>query len=236
MADDANTAHPESTFGIEYPYNIATITRGGHEFHINDTPGKESIKIYHTNGTYWEINETGRVVNNVVGKQYQYNADNVATTMDGHNDTKVYGTQRTNIDGSTSSETGGNEYSGTSGITVNGNKGSVYNASTEGDRFDTTKGNVVTDHEGSVNYNITGDFVQQTTGNRAEMIDGEMSFNVQGGNMDTQVDGGKYRVKADGEILIESDVKITLKVGKSTITMLPSKITVISPKIDLNPE
>ena len=60
MSDPNNRRHPESTFEATYPYNQSTITRSGHEIHINDTPEKESLRVAHTKGSYVEIDKDGR--------------------------------------------------------------------------------------------------------------------------------------------------------------------------------
>ena len=54
-------------------------------------------------------------------------------------------------------------------------------------------------------------------------------------NLDFQADSGKARIKTGSDILIESDSKITLKVGGSTIVITPSNITIKSARIDFNP-
>ena len=63
-----NNRHPDSIAHAEYPYNQSTVTRSGHEFHVNDTPGHESIREAHTTGTMREINKDGDQINVVVGK------------------------------------------------------------------------------------------------------------------------------------------------------------------------
>ena len=89
MSDTNNRRHPPSTFEAEYPYNQATVTRGGHEFHINDTPDKESLRIAHTKGSYVEIDKDGRTVVNSIGKAYYYMCDGFTTSVDGHHDLLV---------------------------------------------------------------------------------------------------------------------------------------------------
>ena len=229
MTKDANTAHPASTFETEYPYNQATITRGGHEFHINDAPGKESIRIAHTAGTYWEIDRDGRLVQSVVGKRYEYNADNVATTTDGHSDSKVSGSGRSVTGGGTLSETGGNVYSGAGGIEISGTSGSKIDSSTGGDGFQTTAGNVVTEHEGDVNHSVVGGMVTQVTEDRADIIGKDYAVSVQEGSMDVQATEGKIRLKAAQDIIIDSDSKIRLQVGDSYIEMTANKIVLYTP-------
>lgn len=109
-------------------------------------------------------------------------------------------------------------------MSVNASKDSQVNAATGGDKFETTSGNIITDHDGHVNYNITGDLVTQVTGHKIDMITGEYGVHVSGGNMDIAIDGGDYKV--------ESPTKILLVVGSSSITMTPNKITIKSPAVE----
>jgi len=110
MSDPNNARNPESTFEAEYPYNQSTITRSGHEIHINDTPDKESLRIAHTKGSYVEIDKDGRTVVNSSGGGYYYFSNSFTTTVDGHHDIKVSGVQNVNVDGSISETTAGNRY------------------------------------------------------------------------------------------------------------------------------
>ena len=48
----------------------------------------------------------------------------------------------------------------------------------------------------------------------------------------TQIDQGKYRVKAGNDITIDSTTKITIVVGSSSIVLEPSKITIKSPAVE----
>lgn len=53
---------PESAYAAEYPYNRTITTRGGHVIELDDTPENARINIYHSSGTYIEINNDGRMV------------------------------------------------------------------------------------------------------------------------------------------------------------------------------
>jgi len=139
MSDTNNRRHPPSTFEAEYPYNQATVTRGGHEFHINDTPGKESLRISHTKGSYVELDKDGRTVVNSIGKAYYYMCDGFSTTVDGHYDLKVKGVMNVNVDGSVSEETAGNRYTAAGGNFVLGAGGNLIEK-VVGDRTDLVGG------------------------------------------------------------------------------------------------
>lgn len=230
---DNNAKHPDSTLKVEYPYNQAMVTRGGHEFHINDTPGNESLRWSHTTGSYIEIDKTGRMVQAVVDKTFQYHADGVSTTSDGHSDSKVSGSSRQNTDGSKSSETGAAQYSGGGGPVVSGSQDSAMHSSAGGDHFQTTSGDVTTSHDGSIHHDYNGDYITHVTGHRADIHQGDWAISSQGGGIDIQIDDGKFRLFDSSDILIESVTNITLKVGKSRIIITPTGINIIASAVNI---
>lgn len=233
--EGSNQKHPKIKYEGVYPNLHVTQRADGSQEIRSLEPGKECFFVVQPSGSYTGYGPDGAEVSVSVGKKHDYAADGTSSTTDGHADSKVSGTSRTNTDGGTSSETGGNQYSGSGGHSVNGTQGSQINSSTSGDSFNTTEGSIVTDHTGNVNHNITGDFVEQITGNKVEIINGEYGLNNQGGNVDIKLDSGKYRLKAADDILIDSDTKITLKVGGSTIVITPDNITITSARVDINP-
>ena len=56
--------------------------------------------------------------------------------------------------------------------------------------------------------------------------DGDYGVHVQDKNIDFKADSGKAQIKTAKDITIESDTKITLKVGGSTIVITPTDITI----------
>lgn len=128
-----NVRYPGSDFTAEYPYNQATITRSGHEFHINDTPGSESLRIGHRKGTFAEINPQGKLTVNVVGKASYYLQDSLSETVDGHRDMKISGSLNLNADNSINMQTAGDWTEGCGGSRISGVAGS-YSLTTAFDK------------------------------------------------------------------------------------------------------
>jgi hypothetical protein len=223
----SNQKHPKIKYEGEYPNLHVTQGADGSQIIRSLEPGKECVFHIEPSGSYHGHGPDGQKVSVSVGKEHSYNAEGTSSVTDGHSDSKVGGSSRTNTNGGTSSETGGNQFSAGGGMSVNANKSSQINSVVGGDKFETTAGNVVTDHEGNVNHNVTGDYVSQVTGNKHDLITGEYGIHVSGGNMDIAVDGGNYKV--------ESPTLIVLQVGGSKITMTPDKITIVAAKIELNP-
>jgi hypothetical protein len=238
MADyEQNVKHPKIPYQGTYPNLHVSQGADGHQIIRSLEPGKESYFEVQPSGSYEGHYQDGTSVSVGVGKSYEYGGDGKSSTIDGHHDAKVSGTMRTNSDGGRSSETAGDQYSGGSGTSINGTNDSAMTHST-GDIFHTSEGNHVTDHTGHVHHNVTGDLVSSVKGNKMEIINGEWGINSQDGNVDIQVDGGKFRLFDVGDILIESTTKITLKVGTSTIVITPSTIEIMaqggSGRIDIN--
>ena len=226
MAYDPNQAHPKIVYDGTYPNLHVTQRADGSQELRSLEPGKESFFNVQPTGNYTGHGQDGAEVSVTVGKKHAYNADGTSSTTDGHSDEKVSGTSRSTVSQGSHSETGGNKYDGTGGSSISGSNNSEVKHSS-GDGFSSTEGNLVTDHEGSVNHNYTGDYVTQVTGHKADIVHGENSITVTGGNMDTSVESGKYKV--------ESSSLIILKVGGSTITITPDNITLKAARIDLNP-
>lgn len=119
-----NQRYPGSDFTAEYPYNQATISRSGHEFHINDTPGSESLRIGHRKGTFAEINQDGKLTVNVVSKASYYLQDSLTETVDGHRDMKMSGSLNINADNAINMQTAGDWTEGSGGNRISGVGGS----------------------------------------------------------------------------------------------------------------
>ena len=62
---------PSNPFSAKYPYNQVTETESGHVIELDNTPGKERVHVYHTSGTYIEVDVNGSMVRKVVGDSYE---------------------------------------------------------------------------------------------------------------------------------------------------------------------
>jgi hypothetical protein len=79
--DDYSWTEPESEASAEnppvYPYNNVTQTASGHTFELDDTRGRERIRLQHGGartggqGSFFEMQSTGDKVEKIVGKNYQ---------------------------------------------------------------------------------------------------------------------------------------------------------------------
>jgi hypothetical protein len=179
------------------------------------------------------INETGDddkkgLTNSLNHEVREYSSGGTSSTSDGHRDEACLdkkGSKRQNFAGDSGVSAGGNIYSGAGETTIGGSKSGGFSHD-QGDTYSATTGIRIFQHTGDTNIDHEGDYVNNTTGNRADLVNGEFAMNIQGGNMDIQVDSGKFRVKSGAELIVESDVTITIKVGSNVITINQAGITI----------
>jgi hypothetical protein len=124
----ANTDYPP-----QYPYNNVTQTKSGHTFEMDDTSGRERIRIQHRANTFIEMHPNGDEVHKVYGNGYEIiikdkNVEIKGTcniTINGNANMHVLGDKNEKIDGNYTMEVMGN-YSqrvrGTSGMIVTADK------------------------------------------------------------------------------------------------------------------
>lgn len=62
----ANTSNPP-----QYPFNNITQTESGHTFEMDDTKGRERVRLQHRTGTFIEMHPNGDEVHKVYGNGYE---------------------------------------------------------------------------------------------------------------------------------------------------------------------
>jgi hypothetical protein len=229
MSDPNNRRHPESTFEATYPYNQSTITRSGHEIHINDTPEKESLRVAHTKGSYVEIDKDGRTVINSVGKAYYYMCDGFTTTVDGHYDLKVKGVMNVNVDGSVNEQTAGNRYTSAGGEYTVGVGGALTQIVVS-DKNEEIGGKSTIAIKGDENKQVDGESVTQNKGLKLDLLQKDWAVNQSSAGNIEIISGGNIRFKCKN-FEVEAD-SITLKtIGGDVI--ITSSAQVISTSAQL---
>jgi phage gp45-like len=224
MSDANNRRHPESTFEATYPYNQSTITRSGHEIHVNDTPDKESLRVAHTKGSYVEIDKDGRTVVNSVGKAYYYTAEGFSSTVDGHYDVKVKGVMNVNVDGSVKEETAGNRYMSAGGDFVFG-VGKTLSETIVSDKYQSIGGNEIVAVKGNENKQVDGESVTSHKGLKLDLLQSDWAVNqASGGNIEI-ISGGNIRFKCKN-FEIEAET-ITLKTTAGAVTITAQALDAI---------
>lgn len=76
LDEDHGWLEPESEANIDetqpdYPYNHVMATDSGHSFEMDDTPGRERIRLQHRSGTFNEIHSDGTEVHKILGDGYE---------------------------------------------------------------------------------------------------------------------------------------------------------------------
>lgn len=240
MPDDQNnTRNPESNFEADYPYNQATITRSGHEIHINDTPGKESLRIAHTIGTYTEIDRNGRTVVTSANGAYFYMKNGMTTTVDGHNDLKVSGVMNINVDGSVNDETAGNRYINSGKDMVIG-VGGALSQHTINDKYESVGGNECSAVEGGEYRHVNGESVTTINGVKSDNYNSDWAV-TSGGNIEILSDGN-IRIRCKNFIIEAESITLKTRAGDVTVessgqVMVTSagQTKVVANPINLNP-
>ena len=218
-----NARHPDSTFKTDYPYNQATVTRSGHEFHINDAPGKESLKLAHTTGTYVEIESTGRWVQVVTEKCYKYITSTFTTTVDSHMDTKVGGTHTLNIDKSAYENVALDKTVGIGGDLIHA-VGGVSQYHTEKDKMESVNGSDYFYVKGDRHQTVDGAKVTEVTDVKSDILQNDWSVTSKGA-VDMQVDGD-FRVTCKNFIVSAAENIAMYAAGSVTITTGAGPITI----------
>lgn len=209
-SDPNNERHPYSTFQTEYPYNQATVSRSGHEFHVNDAPGNETLKVAHTTGTYVEIEKTGRWVQVVVEKVYNYFKNTFTQTIDSHADIKVGGTFNFNVDKSSYEAVKLDKTTGVGGDLIDG-VGGVRQLHTEGDRYESVNGESTTAIRKDYNLDVGGAQTTNIKDTRTEMLGNDWS--VTGINTE-MIMSGDFRIACKNFIVnAANSVVITTAAG-----------------------
>lgn len=219
-----NRRHPESTFQAIYPYNQATITRSGHEIHLNDTPGNESIRIAHTKGTYVEVESTGRWVQVVAEKAYQYIKSAMALTVDSHMDVKVGGTYTFNCNQSAFEAVATDKTVGVGGNLIDGVSG-VREVHTEGDKLETVNGDSVVGIKGDQHQAIQGDVVTNITGVKSDILASDWS--VTSDAAVEMVVADQFRIKCD-DFIVDAASNIQMKAGGTVLVDAVGEIIINS--------
>lgn len=228
MSVDNNQKVPDSDTEWEYPYNQVTQTAGGHEVHFNSTPDKESHRLFHPGGTYTETSTNGKHVSLTSDKHYQYVSQGSSYATEGAHDHHSQGGSRHNDEQGHHSENTGDKSGGLSGALAEVIKNFIYHHSV-GKKEEVVEGGHVKDvNDGDQHDNALGDKIHFIGGTKYEQVSGEHGTHVPNGNMDIQIDQGKFRLSSGNDLLITSATKITLAVGSSTIVITPNDITITS--------
>ena len=90
----ANTDYPP-----DYPYNHVTQTASGHTFELDDSIGRERVRLTHRTGTFIEMHPNGDEVHKVYGNNYVITVQNNNVLIKGTCMVTIEGDSLVNIKG-----------------------------------------------------------------------------------------------------------------------------------------
>ena len=95
---------PESAANFEtaqprYPFNKVQLTESGHSFEMDDTRGRERVRLQHRTGTFIEMHPNGDEVHKVYGDGYEITIADKNVLIKGHCSVEVQGDSVLNVKG-----------------------------------------------------------------------------------------------------------------------------------------
>ena len=105
---------PESAANADnqpiYPYNNIQQTEAGHSFELDDTPGRERVRLQHRAGTFTEMHPNGDQVVKVLGDGYEIIAKNKNVMISGACNITVKGDCNLQVEGDKNETITGNYF------------------------------------------------------------------------------------------------------------------------------
>lgn len=227
MAQDPNNDNQpdrlqKSRYSKKYPFNQTWVTESGHEFHVDDTPGHERIRLAHKSGTFIEMTAQGKKVELNVGHSQQYIKGGHTLTVDKNLDEKVGGSHRMNVSGHRHEE-----IRGTLSQAIQGNHkqiiGGDHTQVVQGDHTVGVVGDQTVKHSGNSNTKIDGTYTLIVDGKGEEGINSGSSgfaytIQVSDGGMNIFTKG-KMQFIADQDIILNSGQDIQLQAAGKIMTL-----------------
>lgn len=168
--EDAEESRPQ------YPYNRVIQTESGHVIELDDTPGRERVRVTHRTGSYIEMLPTGDVVHKTFGDDYRITTRNKNVIIEGYCNITVVGDVVMDIQGDKIERVSGDykiecggefvAYSHTKASLLSDQDALVAAGSGEisaGDVYLTTGGKVYTTSDMIVGGAIVGDIITSKT-------------------------------------------------------------------------
>lgn len=176
-ANDINISEPKDKRNPEYPFNIASMTDGGHIIERDDTPNNERLCIQHIDGSYIEMNQDHNMILKTINDLMVF-CQNHNMIINKNRNIHIGGDDNLRVVGNKTIDLPSGNY--------------ILNAI---DSNITLKGNATTEIEG--NYNIT------VNGNLTETVNGNYSLNVTGA---INIKGASLISKTSGITMIDGSL------------------------------
>lgn len=219
-------AEPESQATAEnppkYPYNNVTQTPSGHLFELDDTPGRERVRLQHRVGTFTEIHSDGSEVHKIFGDGYEIIIQDKNVLVKGSCSITVMGDAVLDIKGDRTEHVGGNynlkvdgnftvKTDGDNHITCDGDLRLGAGASVLGDISLIAGGSIIASGDVLVKGGLTATNIQSETSVSAEnggVFAGMLGVATTGG-ITSGLAVGAPKTAIPGQVLIEGNVVVT---------------------------
>ena len=98
---------PAPAYDAQYPYNRVIETAGGHTIELDDSPGGERVTIYHSEGAFIEIDNSGMMNIKAVGDLNLGSMKNIIIIAEGRQMVKIKGDAIVSVEGNMLHEVNG---------------------------------------------------------------------------------------------------------------------------------
>lgn len=101
-------SEPPAAYNAQYPYNKVFTSESGHVMEFDDTFGCERVNIFHTSGTFVEMDSKGNQVNKIIGDNFSITEKNGFIYINGTARVSIGGDVKLSIGGNLDIDVGGN--------------------------------------------------------------------------------------------------------------------------------
>lgn len=211
----ANTANPPV-----YPFNNITQTESGHTFEMDDTKGRERVRLQHRTGTFIEMHPNGDEVHKVYGDGYEITIKNKNVLIKGVCNITVEGNCNMHVGGDFNQRVDGNYF-----LTV----GKEYHARIAGETKIESDDDIGiyagTDYSGSIRMNAPDDVFINSDLAVAGSINADLITSKTRVDAGTGVSAGLLGVFSTGPIISLVSCQAPLGTwGISTATLMTDTI------------
>jgi len=218
----ASINEPNEPYSAEYPHDLVMKTLGKITIELDDTPGKERVKLFHPSGTMIEIHPNGEMVKYVKGDEYIKNSANKNNEINGTYNIGIDGNKDEKIQGNHIASIGSNQT-----VDIGGNKTVDIGANKE----ETITGNNTKTVSGSEDESVLLGKTSKITIQNDLTVTGINKRTVTG--LDVQTIGGIKQLTVAGALVI-SAASITLTTPSGSFSMVGGVFDFNIPQCNFN--
>ena len=222
-----------------YPLNHVWYTEAGHVFEVDDTPKAERIHVFHTKGTFFEIQPSGDRMTKVVGNDYEVIFGEKDMFVKGNVNITINGDVRTLIKGDKIEEIDGDYIQTVRGDVVQkiaGNEAKEIGS----DKSTQINGNMNQRVSKNVNLNTVGNHTENIKGTHTKTTTGEdkrtnlnKATHIIADNYST-LSGNNINIAAGTNVNIAAEETMTVKsIGNQKLESEATQ-TITAPTMDID--